>query len=112
MKTAAAVLCALFTAAMLPSVPASAENMELDDHSDRIHTVYSSDNGLPCGEANDIVQTEDGSCFVCADNGVGVIDGSGSFHSINTGSFSNSIDNMEIDYQGSLRFTSVNHSPP
>lgn len=29
-----------------------------------VHTVYSSDNGLPCGEANDIVQTKDGILWV------------------------------------------------
>lgn len=49
---------------------------------------------------------EDGTLFVCADNGVGCFDGEEQFHMINTGSFNNSIDHMLMDYQGNLWFTS------
>ena len=34
------------------------------DYNDYIQTVYSSNNGLPCGEANDIVQTNDGVIWI------------------------------------------------
>ncbi len=44
--------------------------------------------------------------FICADNGIGFFDKSNNFHTINTGSFNNSIDNMTVDYQGNYWFTS------
>ena len=44
--------------------------------------------------------------FVCADNGIGCIDRDNVFTEINTNEFNNSIDNMTIDYQGNLWFTS------
>ena len=44
--------------------------------------------------------------YVCADNGVGAIDETGGFTVINTDEFNNSIDNMTVDYQGNLWFTS------
>ncbi|MBR6871976.1 MAG: HD domain-containing protein [Ruminococcus sp.] len=53
-----------------------------------------------------ITFSEDGLCFICADNGVGFIGPDGVYHDINTGDFNNSIDNMTIDYQGNLWFTS------
>ncbi|MBR6044528.1 MAG: HD domain-containing protein [Ruminococcus sp.] len=53
-----------------------------------------------------ITFTEEGLCFICADNGVGFLDGTGTYHDINTGEFNNSIDNMTVDYQGNLWFTS------
>ena len=49
---------------------------------------------------------ESGELFVCADNGIGHIDGAGYFEKINTNDFNNSIDNMLVDYQGNLWFTS------
>ena len=49
---------------------------------------------------------ESGELFVCADNGIGHIDGAGNFEKINTNDFNNSIDNMLVDYQGNLWFTS------
>ena len=54
----------------------------------------------------DLTVTDSGELFVCADNGVGYLDAKGSFHRINTGNFNNSIDNMLMDYQGNLWFTS------
>ena len=49
---------------------------------------------------------ESGELFVCADNGIGHIDSDGNFEKINTNDFNNSIDNMLVDYQGNLWFTS------
>ena len=48
---------------------------------------------------------ENGELFVCADNGIGLIH-NGEFEKINTNDFNNSIDNMLMDYQGNLWFTS------
>lgn len=43
--------------------------------------------------------------FLCADNGIGYV-ADGVFHAVETGSFNNSIDRMEQDYQGNLWFSS------
>ena len=62
-----------------------------------------------CGKLSSIQSLdfdEEGRCFVCADNGVGYIDTTGKYSDINTEEFNNSIDNMTIDYQGNLWFTS------
>ena len=37
---------------------------ETTDYNDYVQTVYSSNNGLPCGEANDIAQTNDGVLWI------------------------------------------------
>ncbi len=37
---------------------------ETSDYNDYVQTVYSSNNGLPCGEANDIAQTNDGVLWI------------------------------------------------
>ena len=55
---------------------------------------------------NDLVYLEDGKLFITADNGVGYLDVSGAYHSVNTNDFNNSIDNMQLDYQGNLWFAS------
>lgn len=55
---------------------------------------------------NSIRQIENGEIFVCSDEGIGWIDKYYTFHDINTGSFSSSIDNMTMDYQGNLWFSS------
>nr|MCR5774235.1 HD domain-containing protein [Lachnospiraceae bacterium] len=34
------------------------------DYNDYVHNIYSSNNGLPCGEANDIAQTNDGVLWI------------------------------------------------
>ena len=49
---------------------------------------------------------EQGGMFICADNGVGFVTAEGAYEKINTNDFNNSIDNMLIDYQGNLWFTS------
>ena len=38
--------------------------IEETDYNDYVQTVYSSNNGLPCGEANDIAQTNDGVLWI------------------------------------------------
>ena len=55
---------------------------------------------------NDLRYLEDGELFICADNGVGYEDAQGQYHRVNTNDFNNSIDNMQVDYQGNLWFTS------
>ncbi len=61
------VLCLATGLGMMPSVPARAEaaaGQELPDYNDYVQTIYSSSNGLPCGEANDIAQTNDGVLWI------------------------------------------------
>lgn len=54
----------------------------------------------------DLYYLKDGQLIVSADNGVGYIPPEGRFSLINTNDFNNSIDNMLLDYQGNLWFTS------
>ncbi len=64
---------------------------------------------LNSGELNNINRiyvSEDGEMYVCADNGAGCFDSFNKLKVINTGAFNNSIDSMEIDYQGNLWFSS------
>ena len=49
---------------------------------------------------------ENGELFICADNGIAYIDVNGEYEKLNTNDFNNSIDNMLVDYQGNLWFTS------
>ena len=49
---------------------------------------------------------ECGGMFICADNGIAYISPAGEYEKINTNEFNNSIDNMLMDYQGNLWFTS------
>lgn len=64
-KAVALLLCAALTVGLMPKIETSAaEAKEISDYSDYVHTVYSSDNGLPCGEANDIAQTKDGILWI------------------------------------------------
>ena len=49
---------------------------------------------------------EDGEMFVCADNGIGFFGADGIYEPVNTNNFNNSIENMLVDYQGNLWFTS------
>lgn len=49
---------------------------------------------------------DDGTMFVCADNGAAYFDCNGNYQLINTGAFNSSIDHMLVDYQGNLWFTS------
>ena len=55
---------------------------------------------------NDLYYVGGGELFISADNGVGYISRENEFEAVNTNDFNNSIDNMLIDYQGNLWFTS------
>ena len=62
-----------------------------------------------CPELNyikNMYMPENGGMFVCADNGVAYFNADGEYEKINTNDFNNSIDNMLMDYQGNLWFTS------
>ncbi len=54
----------------------------------------------------DLYYLENGTLFVTADTGIGYLNGSRKIERINTNDFNNSIDNMQMDYQGNLWFTS------
>ncbi len=58
-----AVFLVLLTALQFFACDAKAANTKKDFDS-YVQTVYSTDNGLPCGEANDIVMTKDGILWV------------------------------------------------
>lgn len=55
---------------------------------------------------NSFYEMTNGDIFVCSDSGVGYIDTNGTFTSINTDKFTSSIDNMLVDYQGDIWFSS------
>lgn len=58
-------VCLGVSAACSLSGTAKAEEQETElRYNDYVQTVYSSNNGLPCGEANDIVETHDGIIWV------------------------------------------------
>ena len=64
---AAAVMAICILAGMAVPAPVRAEAhvaAETPDYNDYVQTVYSSNNGLPCGEANDIEQTNDGVLWI------------------------------------------------
>lgn len=50
--------------------------------------------------------SEEGVLFICADNGIGYLDAEGNYFSIDVNNFNSSVENMLIDYQGNLWFTS------
>ena len=62
-----------------------------------------------CGDLKsikDLSYLPTGELFISADNGVGYRTPSGLFERVNTNDFNNSIDNMLMDYQGNIWFTS------
>lgn len=64
---------------------------------------------IECDEIEDInsmYMTEQEQLFICAENGIGYIDRNEKFNYINTNNFDNSIENMIVDYQGNLWFSS------
>ncbi len=67
-KSAAVVamfLCVSMGATLLSPMGAKAETTaEIQDYNDYVQSVYSSNNGLPCGEANDIAQTNNGVLWI------------------------------------------------
>ncbi|MCR4596631.1 MAG: HD domain-containing protein [Lachnospiraceae bacterium] len=68
-KTAGAALIVLLSLGMSMAVSTTAmaqttSSPETLDYNDYVQNVYSSNNGLPCGEANDIAQTNDGVLWI------------------------------------------------
>ena len=65
-KTAVSMLlaCGLFSLMSLQVRADVTANTETPDYNDYVQSVYSSNNGLPCGEANDIAQTNDGVLWI------------------------------------------------
>ena len=64
---AVGILLALILSYSLSSsltVKAAEPQPETKDYNDYVQSVYSSNNGLPCGEANDIAQTNDGVLWI------------------------------------------------
>ena len=62
-----------------------------------------------CGDLKSIMDLSflpSGELFISADNGIGYRTPGGHFERINTNEFNNSIDNMLMDYQGNIWFTS------
>ena len=62
---------------------------------------------MSCGNLRQIksIDFKDNVIFLSADNGAGFV-ADGEFYALETGSFNNSIDQMEMDYQGNLWFSS------
>ncbi|MCR4788403.1 MAG: HD domain-containing protein [Lachnospiraceae bacterium] len=59
------VLCLLLGNILsTPAEAAVSTGQESPDYNDYVQSVYSSNNGLPCGEANDIAQTNDGVLWI------------------------------------------------
>lgn len=54
----------LVSGALIPASASHADAAASTNYSDYVQTVYSSDNGLPCGAANDITQTNDGILWI------------------------------------------------
>ncbi len=65
-KTAVALCICLGIGMAVPSMPVveAAHKAETTDYNDYVQSIYSSNNGLPCGEANDIAQTNDGVLWI------------------------------------------------
>ncbi|MCR5301389.1 MAG: HD domain-containing protein [Lachnospiraceae bacterium] len=64
-STAALVIfLALGLALVNPVTAAAATDITPVDYNDYVQSIYSSNNGLPCGEANDIAQTNDGVLWI------------------------------------------------
>lgn len=62
-----------------------------------------------CGQLagiNSLTCSDDGTLFLCAENGAGYIKAGNKYHSIDVSGFNSSIEHMLIDYQGNLWFTS------
>lgn len=71
--------------------------------------VFRSKGLIECNDQthiNRIYFHDDGTMYICSDSGAGYLDQAHDFHVINMGEFNNSIDNMTMDYQGNLWFSS------
>ena len=63
-KTTLLLLISLGLSVLLPVRAEAASATESTDYNDYVQSIYSSSNGLPCGEANDIAQTNDGVLWI------------------------------------------------
>lgn len=64
---------------------------------------------VECGELlgiNSLTFSDNGTLFLCAENGAGYITDDKDYHSIDVSDFNSSIEHMLIDYQGNFWFTS------
>ncbi|MBR6159686.1 MAG: hypothetical protein IKQ40_05230 [Lachnospiraceae bacterium] len=62
---AAVILAFLFCLPLtLPVEAAQVVHTDTTDYNDYVQSIYSNNNGLPCGEANDIAQTNDGVLWI------------------------------------------------
>ncbi len=60
-----AILClSMILPLLTPVKTQAAPDSDTIDYNDYVQSVYSSNNGLPCGEANDIAQTNDGVLWI------------------------------------------------
>ncbi len=62
--TALILLLSSVLSLLIPGKASAALPGENTDYNDYVQSVYSSNNGLPCGEANDIAQTNDGVLWI------------------------------------------------
>ncbi len=60
----AAILFLTLTLTLGMTTEVQAATDEVTDYNDYVQSIFSSNNGLPCGEANDIVQTNDGVLWI------------------------------------------------
>ncbi len=58
------------------------------------------------GEIQRLYRVDENTLFVCADNGIGYFTGDADYTAISNTAFNNSVDNMTVDYQGNLWFSS------
>ncbi len=63
-KAASGILLLTLIISLASSTRVFAAVGETPDYNDYVQSVYSSNNGLPCGEANDIAQTNDGVLWI------------------------------------------------
>ncbi|MBP5298349.1 MAG: HD domain protein, partial [Lachnospiraceae bacterium] len=66
-NTASQVIILALTSLLILSAPFNSQAAELpesNDYNDYVQNIYSSNNGLPCGEANAIAQTNDGVLWI------------------------------------------------
>lgn len=102
--TTAAVLAVLMTAGMAaglsPHAQARTDAGDVDFYS-YVQTLYSSENGLPCGEANDIVQTKDGVLWIGTYSGLYRYSGT-EFRPMNEFRSVKNVNCMYVDEEGRL----------
>ena len=63
-NAAAVIVLALILGLAVPDTVTAEAAGSTNDYNDYVQSIYSSNNGLPCGEANDIAQTNDGVLWI------------------------------------------------